>query len=1219
MIDRFRTSAAALAFLSFLTSAQAFDINDLAKGVAILDQLTGGASENTANKPAEPQGSVSPEPPSPSSAAIREIQALLAQLGYDPGPADGLMGQRTASAIRAFESDHGFAVTGLPHDRVLASLRDAARYQTGGGTHTASARPSFDCQYAATPTETAICGSHDLAELDRAVATNYAAALDVRDEQGRAQLQAEQRNWMAERDRCGSDVMCLIVALGARSQALVVMAKAQDNVPQIPVLPLPTPDPATGDTATANQATLPVFDFGDEDNGQGAPIFLAYQGKTMVPFTWLPHDKVEQYRASLASVIFDQVSGTEHEDFFLKTRILTLDETFKALEIAGIERTPFFETHIQTDAMRKLDGILDALQFGGGVNQFQEERVKSALRDMARASLVAQSGDKSLTVTVICAIEILSYDFSTGMFPFSKDDVELCFAGRPNAIGTVAGYQASVGVSGNLRPEGFPIGAAEAESLVERVGGPHFVLAIPARITGQVRMQQSGQPMLDFIAEPTGAMEVRTGAELMEVLYRFPAEGLQDVNDTPEARELADFDREWWINTPEEAEVIAARAEAATLGALTPEDLFATKTGLNLAVRLNYGLGMEAAEKTLANFLNQRSDRELQEIAAALGLPDDNLHMVWLSPNETGGLDRIALVLPQTAQSYAISASLPDYAPENGDYPSAHLRVAITAERRVRLSGGQERLVMAGHPERLVVRRYSTRLGYDASPEIASVGFSKIEVQDFETVQLAWKSDLILSAARLLNVEPGEILLRQLESEASGFARDDAFARRDAAVGLEHDAKARDNGKNLHWMQAQVQLAPYDFDQAGWLVQSMSPRLDPEAPQADRSLRIEFMRPKVDGAYKSVLLPMDPDEAKAFQNASPSFPKLDALVAFRISDVDTTYGTDFGPNISLVYEPVEMILFKAGQGGTVIDPASVLHRHSFAAAPPVPEAAASEDAGMAASSGLPPGTFPVLGVALGADFDTSVEQLAQKFGAERRLYARTDMRQASLAQTGGGTIEDWEPYNSAVLLESRESSDMIAVYHEPPGEASTVTAIVRTRLFEPGAGPSWPALRDNLLKSYPRIDASDLEGLDNPDNVVVWDMPAHQPGTPSDPEANACVRSVNAAAATSGTILNSFRRARDQGNLPPPNRYETWFDSDGAETIPFTNPLTMRDLFARTAACPPHEVMALVLLYGNDGRLIEYRQAVTMPAQVAAIAEQRKSEAAEAATADFDL
>ena len=44
----------------------------------------------------------------------KEIQRGLKRRGYDPGPVDGLLGRRTARALRKFQADHGLAVTGMP-------------------------------------------------------------------------------------------------------------------------------------------------------------------------------------------------------------------------------------------------------------------------------------------------------------------------------------------------------------------------------------------------------------------------------------------------------------------------------------------------------------------------------------------------------------------------------------------------------------------------------------------------------------------------------------------------------------------------------------------------------------------------------------------------------------------------------------------------------------------------------------------------------------------------------------------------------------------------------------------------------------------------------------------------------------------------------------------------------------------------------------------------
>jgi localization factor PodJL len=50
------------------------------------------------------------------------VQTLLRDQGYDPGAIDGQMGQRTRTAIQAFERDNDLPVTGLPGRTVLERL-----------------------------------------------------------------------------------------------------------------------------------------------------------------------------------------------------------------------------------------------------------------------------------------------------------------------------------------------------------------------------------------------------------------------------------------------------------------------------------------------------------------------------------------------------------------------------------------------------------------------------------------------------------------------------------------------------------------------------------------------------------------------------------------------------------------------------------------------------------------------------------------------------------------------------------------------------------------------------------------------------------------------------------------------------------------------------------------------------------------------------------------
>ena len=73
-------------------------------------------------------------------------------------------------------------------------------------------RASFDCTRAASPTERAICGDRLLAGWDRSVAAAYDQGTGSPD---------EQRAWLAERDRCGTDKACLHERMGTRAMNLL--------------------------------------------------------------------------------------------------------------------------------------------------------------------------------------------------------------------------------------------------------------------------------------------------------------------------------------------------------------------------------------------------------------------------------------------------------------------------------------------------------------------------------------------------------------------------------------------------------------------------------------------------------------------------------------------------------------------------------------------------------------------------------------------------------------------------------------------------------------------------------------------------------------------------------------------------------------------------------------------------------------------------------------
>ena len=78
-------------------------------------------SERLAGRPGI-QGAWPTDDPGLSREERRRLQTLLAQKGYDIGPADGAIGDKTKQAIADFEGKNGLAADGLPSKKVLELL-----------------------------------------------------------------------------------------------------------------------------------------------------------------------------------------------------------------------------------------------------------------------------------------------------------------------------------------------------------------------------------------------------------------------------------------------------------------------------------------------------------------------------------------------------------------------------------------------------------------------------------------------------------------------------------------------------------------------------------------------------------------------------------------------------------------------------------------------------------------------------------------------------------------------------------------------------------------------------------------------------------------------------------------------------------------------------------------------------------------------------------------
>ena len=107
--------------------AAALSEADLAKGKAAAEAFEPLPLVPEANDVAMPDGGWGQETTSvellSENDRVALVQKLLAEKGFDPGPADGLLGEQTIQAIGAFQEEAGLQPTGQIDDDLVAALK----------------------------------------------------------------------------------------------------------------------------------------------------------------------------------------------------------------------------------------------------------------------------------------------------------------------------------------------------------------------------------------------------------------------------------------------------------------------------------------------------------------------------------------------------------------------------------------------------------------------------------------------------------------------------------------------------------------------------------------------------------------------------------------------------------------------------------------------------------------------------------------------------------------------------------------------------------------------------------------------------------------------------------------------------------------------------------------------------------------------------------------
>lgn len=72
-----------------------------------------------------------PDPPSERSQLVREVQSMLAEKGYEPGPIDGQEGPKTRAALRSFQHSQGLSVTSGVTEEAWLQLSSGKQVSSG--------------------------------------------------------------------------------------------------------------------------------------------------------------------------------------------------------------------------------------------------------------------------------------------------------------------------------------------------------------------------------------------------------------------------------------------------------------------------------------------------------------------------------------------------------------------------------------------------------------------------------------------------------------------------------------------------------------------------------------------------------------------------------------------------------------------------------------------------------------------------------------------------------------------------------------------------------------------------------------------------------------------------------------------------------------------------------------------------------------------------------
>ncbi len=193
---------------------------------------------------------------------IESVQHRLAELGYDVGEVDGLLGPKTRSALRAFQADRDLSVTGLPDGDTQRALSAAQPSRSesvarlpGDDPPSLEAVPLGPVEVAPLAPMIAVTPHEGPSGAQIPAEPRGAAVPAAEPDRG---PQSARSDWLAELGSWETGLKWTAVALGVLGAVSLIAAavlKLAKRSPAVAERPRPAAPPATARTRTPSSTT----------------------------------------------------------------------------------------------------------------------------------------------------------------------------------------------------------------------------------------------------------------------------------------------------------------------------------------------------------------------------------------------------------------------------------------------------------------------------------------------------------------------------------------------------------------------------------------------------------------------------------------------------------------------------------------------------------------------------------------------------------------------------------------------------------------------------------------------------------------------------------------------------------------------------------------------------------------------------------------------------